>query len=345
MSWYVMPSCPGAVAYFRLRMTVETSSFWIGWKSSGICLWRLTKFGGSGVGSVVCDGNRAFRRISHLSWKASFPSSAGSGLLCVAVVRRQCQISDVVVFCSQDTQYCSLANWTACFHSYRWCLACCWRLLLVRFARWHRSACCRFFFFLLRSGCHHGACFGRGLVQGMAALVALLMMVVIAPTACSACSALLMLLRSRPEVRIVCRNRVQSAFRHAHFGTLLGTVRFRWMVHIAWSEVESGLISCIRTFSVMLPAVKQRSMTDGCVLFLGKWVGYPGLLCREKWWLSIQSAMVCDWSRCLRIWSSSNAVVLPHHSWCVLKSPIMIAGRSARNVGRRLASACGVPGE
>jgi hypothetical protein len=227
MSWYVMLSCPGAVAYFRLRMTVETSSFWIAWKSSGICLWHLTKFGGSGVGSVVCDGNRAFLRISHLSWKASFPSSAGSGLLCVAVVRRQCQISDVVVFCSQDTQYCSLANWTACFHSYRWCLACCWRLLLVRFARWHHSAYCSFFFFLLRSGCHHGACFGRGVVQGMAVSVALLMMVVIAPTACSVCSALLMLLRSRPEVRIVCRNRVQSAFRHARFGALLGMVRFR----------------------------------------------------------------------------------------------------------------------
>jgi hypothetical protein len=117
----------------------------------------------------------------------------------------------------------------------------------------------------------------------MAASVALLMVVVMVSITCSACAVLVMLLRSRLELRIVCQNRVQSAFCHMHVDALLGTVRFRSMVYIALLEVELGLISCIRTFSVMHPMEKQRSMMDSLVPFWGKWVGCLGLLCRKKW--------------------------------------------------------------
>jgi hypothetical protein len=109
------------------------------------------------------------------------------------------------------------------------------------------------------------------------------MIVVTVSAAYSAYSALVILLRYSLELMIVCQNRVQSAVHHARFGILLGIVRFRWMVYITWLEVESGLILCIRIFSVMYPAEKQRSMTDSLVLFQGKWVGCLGLLCRKKW--------------------------------------------------------------
>jgi hypothetical protein len=62
-------------------------------------------------------------------------------------------------------------------------------------------------------------------------------------------------------------------------------------VHIAWSDVESGLISYARMSLVMLPAEKQRSITDGDVPFQGKCISVPGLLCRKKLCDSIQSTI------------------------------------------------------
>jgi hypothetical protein len=53
-------------------------------------------------------------------------------------------------------------------------------------------------------------------------------------------------------------------------------------VHIALSDVESRLISYARMSLVILLAKKQRSITDGDVLFWGKCVSMLGLLCRKK---------------------------------------------------------------
>jgi hypothetical protein len=81
---------------------------------------------------------------------------------------------------------------------------------------------------------------------------------------------------------------------------------------MAWSDVESGLISYAKISLVMFPAEKQRSITDGDVPFRGKCVSVPGLLCRKKLCNSIQSTIesVSAWKD--RIWLSSSILVLPH---------------------------------
>jgi hypothetical protein len=85
-----------------------------------------------------------------------------------------------------------------------------------------------------------------------------------------------------------------------------------YRVHIAWSDVESGLISYARMSLVMLPAEKQRSITNRVVPFRGKCVNVPGLLCRKKLCDSIQSTIESVSSRKDQIWLSSSMVVLPH---------------------------------
>jgi hypothetical protein len=42
---------------------------------------------------------------------------------------------------------------------------------------------------------------------------------------------------------------------------------------MAWSELESGLISCARIDCVMLPAEKHKSMIDGLSPLRGKCIG------------------------------------------------------------------------
>jgi hypothetical protein len=81
---------------------------------------------------------------------------------------------------------------------------------------------------------------------------------------------------------------------------------------MAWSDVESGLISYARMPLLMLPAEKQRSITDGDVPFQGKCVSVPGLLCRKKLCVSIQSTIESASARKDRIWLSSSVLVLPH---------------------------------
>jgi hypothetical protein len=108
---------------------------------------------------------------------------------------------------------------------------------------------------------------------------------------------------------------------------------------MAWSKLESRLISCTRIDYVTLPAEKNRTMVDGLSPLRGKCIGSPGLLWRKKLCDSIQSAMV--FACVLRLWicTSSMLLVLPDQGWCTLRSPIIIAGRLGWNLGSSSATA------
>jgi hypothetical protein len=83
-------------------------------------------------------------------------------------------------------------------------------------------------------------------------------------------------------------------------------------VQVVWSELESGLISWVRTDHVMLPVEKHKSIVEGRSPFRERWVGWPGLLWKRKLWDSLQSVMVFDYVLCIQIWGSSMLPELPH---------------------------------
>jgi hypothetical protein len=251
----------------------------------------------------------------------------------------------VSVFWSLVVQYFSFASCTAVFHWLRISFACSCSLLLVRFLRWCRSAWCSCCRILFRSGCHHGACLALCFTHGIAVSVALWMISVMLLAVHKASSALPMLLKSSPDTVIVCWKRGQSALCQALLGGAAAGVWLMYRVHMAWSDVEAGLISYARMSLVMLPAEKQRSISDGDVPFRGKCVSVPGLLCRKKLCVSIQSTMQSVSVQWDRIWLSSSMLVLPYHGWCALRSPMIMAGSLGRNWGRRFAMAWGLPGE
>ena len=107
-----------------------------------------------------------------------------------------------------------------------------------------------------------------------------------------------------------------------------------------WSEVVSSIIVHVITLFVIEPDVSVRSRTEGRLLFRGKWVWRPGLLCSVM--LCLSNQCVSSAAGLLRTRLLLCGVYAVQFGWCVLRSPIRMHG-VARLRGVRVGSIGSMP--